>query len=67
MDQEVGSHETRIRRIEVARTTAGDLEATHTRQMSRFQEYLLTGSLLARGRYNVLDDRVDSMVVGTAS
>lgn len=40
--------------LEPARNVTADLATTHARQMSRFQEYLLTGSLEARSRYQAL-------------
>lgn len=40
--------------LEPARNVAADLATTYARQMSRFQEYLLTGSPQARGRYQAL-------------
>lgn len=40
--------------LEPARNLAADLATTHARQMSRFQEYLLTGSNEARQRYSAL-------------
>lgn len=40
--------------LEPARNLTADLATTHAREMSRFQEYLLTGSLEARSRYQAL-------------
>lgn len=55
LGRQVTAVEQEITRIlEPARNLAADLATTHARQMSRFQEYLLTGSLESRSRYEAL-------------
>jgi PAS domain S-box-containing protein len=46
-----------MRKLELARRKAAEIETIHARQMTRFQEYLLTGSLVARDQYNALLER----------
>ena len=43
-----------VRTLEPARDLATELSALHSRQMSRFQEYMLTGSPSARAQYDRL-------------
>ncbi len=59
--QEVMSNETGIARLEQARRGAAQLETNHARQMSRFQEYLLTGSLVPLSQYHALVSRADTV------
>jgi PAS domain S-box-containing protein len=59
--QEVMSNETAIARLEQARRGAAQLETNHARQMSRFQEYLLTGSLVPMSQYHALVNRADTV------
>lgn len=55
LGQRVGEVDREISQVlEPARGLTADLATTHARQMSRFQEYLLTGSLAARSRYEAL-------------